>query len=382
MHSRWVLQEQIDQLQRRLKRVKDALTAPQPGRTAIEDRLLQRVRLQFEARILETSDALAEARRMAADPACELVEAWDVFRPARTQCEPLLAESLAVLEGALARSARLDDGLCDAVDQLVGEISRYALRNWTTFTILYEGELYSTLADVIRIRFPSAGIWDLPIAAHECGHFISRKVWERDSADSSRDAFQDFLIVNQAVPGSRLWRHLNEYFADVFATFAMGPAYPLSTLLLRFDPSKPDAEQETHPSPAKRAHVIIETLEWMDRKSVERPFAGLIEELRSQWKPPDSQACVQLDDYLDQLHPVVDRNFRLARYQTWTQASFLAGRLAEDSPAPGSSVRDMLNAAWLARLRAPEQRDRIAAAVLAWIMQGTAIGPPAQMAHA
>lgn len=381
MDSRWVLQEQIEELQRRLNRISNDLSPAEQKRTAIEARLLKRVRLHFQARIQEKSGALAEARRMAADPAhYSLAECWDVFRPTLVACQPLLAEALAVLEGALARSEGLDDGFCDAADQLVAEISQYALNTWTTFTILYEGELYSTLADVIRIRYPSAGVWDLPIAAHECGHFISRKVWVRDATDSSRDAFQDFLIANHAEPGSPLRNHLNEYFADVFATFALGLAYAFSALL-RFDASRPDEEGETHPSPAKRAYVILQTLEWMDRQSVERPFAGLIQELRSQWQPPHPKTCVELDDYLDSLHPMIERNFRLARYETWSEAAALAYKVSEGpQAAQGFSVRDMLNAAWLARIRMPGSRDQIAAAVKKWILQEAAAA--ARAAHA
>jgi hypothetical protein len=366
---RSILREQIEELQRRLSRIEKAITAPAAGTAGVEERLLERVRVRFERRLLDQGETLGYARQMVLDQV-DLAECWDVFRPARDACQPLLAESLAVLEGALARSARLDDGFCDGADGLIAEISKQAEKDWSRFTILNEGELYTNVADVIRIRFPSAGVWDLPIAAHECGHFVSTQVWERDATGAAHDTFQEFLVAKQAGPGSRLWYHLNEHFADVFATFAVGPAYGLTALLLRFDASRPDSEDDRHPSPAKRAYLILQTLTWMDRQSIERPYAGLIRIMRELWPPPDLPTCVRIDGYLDDwLCPMLKRNFPLVRYRTWPQASVLAGKLGKGLEAgDASSLRDVLNAAWLARVEKPDERAAIEQAAAAWCM--------------
>ena len=368
MDPRSILREQIEELQGRVNRVNQAICAPEVGRPGIEPRVLDRVRLRFRQRLLDQDNSLDIARHMVLDPECHLADCQVVFRRACQGCELLFAEALAVLEGALARSARLDDGFCDAADRLIAEISKQAQRDWNRFTILYEGELFSNLAEMIRIRFPSAGVWDLPIAAHECGHFISTQTWERDRAGDFRHAFQEFLDANKAEPESPPSYHLHEYFADVFAAFAVGPAYALTALLLRFDASRPYEETDTHPNPAKRAYLILRTLKWMDRKSLFPHFEGIIDMLSKRW-PPDQETRAHGDHFLDHwLGPMIERNFPLARYETWTKAQVLAqklGRGRDTKTESEYSLRDVLNAAWLARIRTPGSRAAIESAAAA-----------------
>jgi hypothetical protein len=377
MDPRSILREQIEELQGRVNRVNQAICAPEPGRPGIEPRLLDRVRLRFRQRLLDQDKTLDKARQMVLDPEFRLADCEDIFRQACKDCQPLFVEALAVLEGALARSARLDDGFCDAADRLIAEISKQAQRDWNRFTILNEGELFSNLAEMIRIRFPSAGVWDLPIAAHECGHFISTQAWERNRAGIFRHAFQDFLDANKDEPESPPLYHLHEYFADVFAAFAVGPAYALSALLLRFDASRPYEETDTHPNPAKRAYLILSTLKWMDRKSIFPHFGGIIDMLSKLW-PPDQETRAHGDRYLDHwLGPMIERNFPLVRYETWTKAQVLAQRLGRGGDTKTESeysLRDVLNAAWLARIWTPGSRAAIenAAAALCIVEPGSA----------
>ena len=364
MDPRIIVRQQIVELQRRMKRVAAAIGTGQP---AIDARLLQRVRLRFAQRLLTQDQSLERARQRTLDSSSDPAECWDLFRPVRDECQALLSEALAVLQGALARTARLDDGFCDAVDRLIAELGEYAQRTWNRFTILDIGELYSDVADVIRVRFPCAGIWDLPVAAHECGHFLGMQMWQRDPTGASHDVFQEFLFAQNAAPNTRLGRQLHEHFADAFATFAVGPAYACTALLLRFDLSRADRDDDSHPSPADRAYAILRTLEWMDQPPG-RPFAGLIQMLRQVWPPPNPQACVAIDTYLDDwLHPMLDSNFPLVRYGTWPRAMALARELsAPEQPPTGVSLRDLMNAAWLARLEAPDSLPAIEQASERW----------------
>lgn len=379
MDSRSILKEQIEELQGRLDRINKVITSPTAGSAGIEERLLDRVRLRFEKRILDQDKALDYARQCVLDPTFDLAECWDLFRSAQRTCQPLMEESLAVLEGALARSARLDDGICNVADRLIAEIGKLAENDWNRFTIPSEGELYTNIADVIRVRFPSAGIWDLPVVAHEYGHFVSKRLSEEDPTGAIRHPFQDYLVAKNAAPDSRIWHHLNEFFADAFAAYAVGPAYALTALLLRFDAS--DEDGDTHPSPAKRAYLILKTLKWMDQRSLLAPFSGLIDILTKLWPPPpDSNTCFTIDDYLDDwLDPMLEKNLPFARYRTEALPHSLASKLRQQAKAEdGHSLRDVLNAAWLARIDTPESKKTIEQTAAGWCM-GPSVGAPIRL---
>ena len=124
---------------------------------------------------------------------------------------------------------------------------------------------------LIRIRFPVCGIWDLPIVAHEFGHFAAARITVSEGGADRVLPFarfvDEYLDENRNLGNE--WRdYLSEYFADCFATFVLGPSYACTSLLLRFDIGTAYAEADMlHPSYAKRAHAILCLLRRMDAEA-------------------------------------------------------------------------------------------------------------------
>src|SRR3712207_3335452 len=124
MDERVILLAQVTSLHRNLRRVADLLAlSPAEGRlhdlvSDRIDRLLQRQRFAAE----ETREKVRRG-----DP---LPECWDTFRGVKRQSEPIFAECLAFLEGALLRRAGADDGICRVADAMLSDLSKRAGVRW------------------------------------------------------------------------------------------------------------------------------------------------------------------------------------------------------------------------------------------------------------
>jgi hypothetical protein len=84
---------------------------------------------------------------------------------------------------------------------------------------------------------------------------------------------------------------LEEYIADAFAAYAMGPAYAYAAILMRFDPFLACFDQYEYPSYAKRTFVILKILEKMqvepsknDPTANKGPYNDVISELTKEWR--------------------------------------------------------------------------------------------------
>jgi hypothetical protein len=163
----------------------------------------------------------------------------------------------------------------------------------------------------------------------------------------------------------------NEHLADVFAVWAVGPAYPFVCVYLRFDPSEADRDWPFHPSMLKRIHVILRVLKTLDDDdgSDHRRIRDVAEELGREWtavlvgaKAGTSRLPHDLGNQLDVLTDVLTellttRLGRLPRYDGWERAKQLQSNWGMDASvlAPDLQLWDVVNAAWLCRLEMPTQ---------------------------
>ena len=195
------------------------------------------------------------------------------------------------------------------------------------------------------MRFPLNGIWDIPIAAHEFGHFAAYRLNVPDEDGTPSPVFRDFVegylrqyeVSSEA--RSQVWRsYLNEYFADIFATYVLGPSYACTALLLRFEPANAQRESSaTHPSFAKRARAIIETLQRMDmERDSEGKFSSIIDVINQRWfdilasvgigsELPDNDRQ-QVSGIASAIYGDLKRACSNARYIGWGNAQSLFGR--------------------------------------------------------
>jgi hypothetical protein len=332
---------------------------------ALDAGLRERVRAPFTREFKRRRDALKHQEQELTSGETALLDTWRDFRQTHADCGALYRECLALTVGALNRAAGLDGGLCAIADALLDDLGRrLADIKWGRFTLLAEGEFFADLAGIIRLQFP-ANVWNLPVAVHEFGHFLGPRLEDHVPGGLSQHPFQDMLTSEQSV-GTLPAGYLHEHFADLFAIYALGPAFACNCLLLRFDPAVDDGR--THPGAAKRAYVILRALDALGRAANKNrpPFASVARQLDDWWKKTMASAApslvlqpeqlLQLDNWVDQLFDLLEGLTPALRYgeQDWLRAQRLNAELRPDGNPlalqAGDRLADVLNAGWLYRL--------------------------------
>jgi len=295
---------------------------------------------------------------------------WADFRQTRQHCATLAREYLAFALGGFARQANLDGGLLRIADALLAELSERVKVSWDPLTVLAETEWYGEEAQIIRLRFPETSIWNLPVAAHEFGHFAGPRLTVR--ADNGRVWELTYpvsaILRREADRGSVHWSRMHEFFADAFAVFLTGPAYACTSLLLRFDPAVPDSDGPTHPGHAKRAYLMGQMLEKMDQAGATTSYVGVLRQLRERWRASvteagaldgrtaaelEAKAAAEAEPTAEEIWALLQETIPTQRYRGMPAAqaikpALLGGPTAQ--PGAALTLADALNAAWLCRL--------------------------------
>jgi hypothetical protein len=263
------------------------------------------------------------------------------------------------LRGLAMRDADLDEGICKIADELISKLQIRDLSYSLTIPAFQEA-VTMTLARFIRLGFPEWTLWALPLAAHELGHVVVSKNLELDT----------FVKENASNELSAYGLHLQEFLADAFATFTMGPAYACASILLRFNPPSAYEDKKEHPADAKRAYVIFKMLEWMNESKNEQ-YEGIIKILKDEWSDALKQAKQQdklkaedennLNKWIDSLkEKKLVEYISSVRYPhtSWARAELLKKQLLDVLQKKQNNIevsgtydlRDVLNAAWLCRI--------------------------------
>ncbi|MEV7026891.1 hypothetical protein [Kitasatospora sp. NPDC093558] len=313
-----------------------------------------RARVQVRL-VADLEGRLREVRKLVDGQAdVPLDRAWSDLSYHRVRLNDLFEETLALMEGAALRRSWQDGG-CRLADRLADEISVLTPEKWNAFTVLDTEEFYAGSTRVIRVRFPGDGFWDLPIVAHEFGHFAGPKIIDIED-ESVHPLAEKLKEVGEETPAH--WPWLHESFADIFATYAVGPAYGLVCALDRFDPAAADQDNDTHPAPNTRLALILGTLAVCDDG---QNYGRVMEKIRAVWAvqtgEAGSEGKIELREPFDQW---LDFSLRLLRdrlpsamYKGWVRTADLSRLLGGDARAEATdwSLRDIVNAAWRARIR-------------------------------
>jgi hypothetical protein len=288
----------------------------------------------------------------------------DVIRAA----QELLDEVLGFAYGAAARRVQLEGGMCGLAEAWLDSLSDRADLRPVGVVIPSDAEFMVSLTQVIRLRFVHDGIYGLPVAAHEYGHFVAGELVRAGTKDSLPDfTFPVAEALRNAVLQAdrpNLWSLGHEVFADSFATYICGPAYVHMCLRLRFHPSIAEfTADRAHPPPSSRARVILGTLERMAACDPSGFVPMAAQNLRSFWAAASPAAQPDQPD-LDQLAKeswdILDanRHTRKLRYATFPRAYELANQfLDEDDPLrEGDTIADVVNAAWNRRILTDDRR--------------------------
>ncbi|MBP0455716.1 hypothetical protein J5Y04_40275 [Kitasatospora sp. RG8] len=293
--------------------------------------------------------------------------AWNKLHRLRTELDALFEETLALMEGAALRKAGLDGG-CLLADRLADEISVLTPENWNAFTVLDTDEFYAGSTRVIRVRFPADSFWDLPVVAHEFGHFVGTTLTVMRRGKEVLALEEE--LADAGSPDHRSWLH--ESFADVFATYVIGPAYGLSCAFERFNPVAADKDDD-HPAPNTRLALIEGVLAAYADGHPHDGYDRMISRIHDVWAAQTTEAGVHgtiglrepFGRWLAFSLGLLRAALPLAAYDGWWRTTVLAKQLGDGERVDDVtkwSLRDIVNAAWLARTVAPggEATDRIA----------------------
>ena len=310
---------------------------------------------------------------------------WETLQANGKKCATLFGECLGFLQASRARGHDVDADLCEIADALLDELSELTRIKWGRFTVLATEEFFLDLAQIIRLRFPFSGIWDLPVAAHEFGHFVAGRLNAARPDGSRYLPFQDekknFREQHKDL-GEEWMFYLEEYFADVFATYVLGPAYACTCFLLRFDPASAHLEKDKrHPSYAKRAYAVVQTLRRMNgeqdsKGDYQKPtdvLAGLWAQMllsAGQTAALSREEEAQVGGIVSNFYGMLKDGAPGARFNRWRNVklrgcpSVETGELPDGSQVADLNISEVLNSAWLCRMRPDSDSGRLSTNVV------------------
>lgn len=379
MSPQWTLLARLDDTLARLEQARKAI-----GAAGLETRLHKRIGADLALRLSQHTETL-KGRRKKVAAGQVTPNVWAEVKSAASLA--LLDECLLYLQAARSRGPDAAPDICEITDTLFEELGDKS-RNlkWRSFSVFAGEDSFDFLTKVIRLRYPLSGVWDMPVAVHEFGHFVAARL-QQERPDGSislvfqtyKDAFlkaresqaapaNSHPSTGQPAPASQPgadWRvYLDEVFADVFATYAAGPCFACSCLLLRFDPAGAQDEADgKHPSFAKRAYLILQTLRRLNNEQPGRgKLAAVIQILDKSWRdacdaagaspdlsPPDQ---VWIDAQASRFYYMLKTGEPGLRFSDWAAAGARQAWLQAHNPPdppPEFSLIQLLNAAWMAR---------------------------------
>jgi hypothetical protein len=243
----------------------------------------------------------------------EAPEAWKKYREALRDSREVFQECLDFLSGLAFRQQKLDEQVLALADELVKDCSRkvpygYGPPMWTGPTS--QDVLRMTFGRIIRVRFPEWTVWTLPYVAHEYGHIVSEIAYSTLARDQRGELGpspikqlleqQISLLISEDAwvrgPSSpeeqkaEAKKLVEELFCDILAVYVHGPAYACAVLYLHLLPKLlpvptgvAGMRAPCGSTEAKRALVILYTLETTTAKSYSGRLKQLIEKLRACW---------------------------------------------------------------------------------------------------
>jgi hypothetical protein len=378
-----VVEARLERLRNRSTAMQDLL---QGDRFRYRDRVAVTARFH---RLLSQQEYWGEQCQKALDGNMPPQEVWTALTRAEGHNRLLQREALEFLGGLLIRYRRLDSepqplthgttagpSICALADRLLRGLARRTGIPWTARTVLGREPFLAPETEVIRVRFPDWSLWNLPLMGHEFGHLVAAvtPAFRRYQAE----VFREMSTSAGDQRAREATRHLEEFFADVFAVYVLGPAFACSAILLQFSPAEAYTERELHPTHEERAQVILQTLARMDARTAQSAFANIHAQLKRSWKDA-VQACQarpqnrngfdkRLECALEwggQLYDRLDRFYRLGAAYTaerWAYGQTIAERLRQSQPSLASlralgdpttavepTLEDVLNGLWYAR---------------------------------
>ncbi len=304
----------------------------------------------------------SEVRGTATDPDA-FRHLWNRYdQMLKDDARPLFVEYVDFAGGLAVRDNALDDRVCQMSDVLLKDLSHVTMNALSVPA--RQAALGTIMKSVFKLGFPEWTIWGIPLVGHEIGLSIA----ENDKGVDS--------LVNSASFGIHRSRQ-KSLFADIFATYTLGPAYACAAILLRFEPHHASAPRGD-PSDIDRARLILDVLDRLGEDQVSS-YCETVAKLRNLWKeavdnlarqgagPPGNAGHADIDGFLAAAWEILSDSpgFKAFDSEHWLAAADWLSDL--NTPVPKRSfnwdnndVIVLLTAAWRARLETPEHTARIA----------------------
>jgi hypothetical protein len=354
-------------------------------------------------KVVHLFGVVADIRRelAAAVDTAGLASAWGRYSRVYEESQEIFGECLELLGGLTFREKveeKLFTPIFGYADALIRDYARRTTRGKSLAVPASREALKRTLGRIIRLRYPEWTVWSLPLTAHEYGHVLEDRPadllalvpeWvagcEREEAQ--RRPNQDTEAVRAAAT-RRAMAHLQVYWADAFATYVSGPAYPWAYLFLRFNPGALPGPEEL-PCEEGRLRVILAILARLDRMvtGMHRPYEAILQDLEQKAReileraPPahllEAGEKAVLDAIADALWGKLTDEFPFARYpdagwrtaegwetlwRTQLESAPTTPKLGGEDVVGLAALSDALNAAWLCRISLPNRTGQIAEA--------------------
>jgi len=335
----------------------------------------------------------------------ELKEFWEV--------------SLDYLAGVSLRHDGLDLDICCIADDLICELQEYC-NDLGAKTILGRDCCSTSLPQIVYLRFPEWTVWVLPLAGGELWRDVSRPVRSAGNGKLVRPTISDsyfafaerelgksdtarteLLIGKKKEENSVYLRWINktllkDCLTDIFGTFALGPAYVLSSIFLALDPSEDNdrirAEtifsvmrtmngwSSSFPGLANKSLVVVESA-WEQAAREAGRGNGLTPEEEKKRNDQRADIAKWRDSFLTYLRNFAKLQFPIRDWEAgkdkWVDYFLSPNPSANSSNAP-PNIRLALATAWEARIREP-LKSRETASICKQVCEKIAeTGPPPQ----
>ncbi|HVV13436.1 hypothetical protein [Amycolatopsis sp.] len=293
-------------------------------------------------------------------------DGWATLERLRPSTLEIEREALAFTQGVLLRESGLDDGIGEVAERLLEHLARQTGLDRGVLFSLAESQFISHTVGMVRGRFPDVGVWNLPVLAHELGHHVAQVLRHSDPQWRAETVpVLDYLRDEADVAESRdeELAYLHELFADVYATYVMGPAYPYCFMTLAARPDRVAAPSRTHPSWSRRVWTIEAAFcalgEGHDTAAA--GYRALVAEIRklageaADPLPPEGRELAAMQARA-MVQLLAEHALPQARYGIPGRMRGVPvdAREPVELPDPATTVVDVVNAAWRWRMR----RDR------------------------
>ena len=325
-------------------------------------RVTARLRPVFAREVRALDRSLDDLERRTSSP--PLVEAWKVAESVFAEVDRVAEELLLFVEGALARATGLDGGVCAVVDRLLDDLAKRVGIGWERTTIPAARESTSNRTWIIGLPLTETTIWSLPVMVHEFGHFASARLEDRYGqrpgvAIEDATWIDSAFSAERAVAATEFFRKVAnpiELFADVFAGYAMGPAYA-ATLAWRASPHGAWESRRGHPGWGFRVHGALRAV-----RAEGRSWTWFADTIDSEWRRELEHAgcapvaehglCGFVDVFVDRVLDLLQAAAPGARFADERGVLEAAERLAREGGIyEGLDVPTVVNAAWMRRTK-------------------------------